>query len=158
MYESTEDSVKSEIATFFKVFPNAIVWANTINGQGYDLVLFGQANPTKIDVDEWNERLESPRYAQVKQSLAEIGILDATQLLGTFAGMNSDLKPWFGEAPPINTDTNLKLQYLAGMGLNLYEAAPILEHMTATLKYPENLFTCSPLVCDLLRQAIVPKH
>ncbi|HEY7473466.1 MAG TPA: fused MFS/spermidine synthase, partial [Vicinamibacterales bacterium] len=38
LYESNTAAVKSEIGTFFKAFPNGIVWGNTNNGQGYDLV------------------------------------------------------------------------------------------------------------------------
>ena len=41
LYESTDSAVKSEIATFLEAFPNGAVFANTVNGQGYDLVLFG---------------------------------------------------------------------------------------------------------------------
>jgi spermidine synthase len=157
LYESTEDAVKSEIASFYKVFPNAIVWANTINGQGYDLVLFGQAEETKIDVDEWTERLESPEYAKLALSLREIGVQDATQLLSTFAGLKSDLDPWMRNAQ-LNYDRNLKLQYLAGQGLNLYKAEPIMANMTQTLKYPEGLFTGSPVRLDQIRQAVTPKQ
>ena len=51
LYESNSDAVKSEIATFLDAFPNGIVWGNTNEGKGYDLVLLGQAEPTKIDVD-----------------------------------------------------------------------------------------------------------
>jgi spermidine synthase len=155
LYESTEEAVKSEIATFFKVFPNAIVWANTINGQGYDLVLFGQVEETKIDVDEWNARLASPDYNEMAKSLSEINVLDGTALLSTFAGLKSDLDPWMKDAK-INTDRNLKLQYLAGMGLNLYSAENILANMTQTVKYPERLFTGSPIHLDTLRGAIKP--
>ena len=36
LYESDEETVKSEIATFFKVFPNGTIWANLNNGSGYD--------------------------------------------------------------------------------------------------------------------------
>src|SRR6185436_15840812 len=38
LYESNPAAVKSEIATFFEVFPNGFILANTQNGQGYDLV------------------------------------------------------------------------------------------------------------------------
>jgi len=57
LYESNEDAVKSEIATFFEAFPNGVVWGNTNNGQGYDLVLLGQAQPTRIDVERIQARL-----------------------------------------------------------------------------------------------------
>ena len=39
LYESNPAAVKSEIATFLEAFPNGVVWGNTNNGQGYDLVL-----------------------------------------------------------------------------------------------------------------------
>src|SRR5208337_5421939 len=45
LYESDADVVKSEIATFFEVFPNGSVWANELNGGGYDVFLLGQAEP-----------------------------------------------------------------------------------------------------------------
>ncbi len=51
LYESNTEAVKSEIATFMEAFPNGVVWGNTNNGAGYDLVLLGQVEPTKIDVD-----------------------------------------------------------------------------------------------------------
>ena len=51
LYESNTEAVKSEIATFFEAFPNGVVWGNTNNGAGYDLVLLGQVEPTQIDVD-----------------------------------------------------------------------------------------------------------
>ncbi len=41
IYESDEETVKTELATFFSVFPNATVWSNYLNGDGYDLVLLG---------------------------------------------------------------------------------------------------------------------
>ena len=37
LYESDLDTVKSELATFFDVFPNGSVWANERNGGGYDV-------------------------------------------------------------------------------------------------------------------------
>ena len=42
LYESNTEAVKSEIGSFFEAFPNGMIFANTYNGQGYDLVLVGQ--------------------------------------------------------------------------------------------------------------------
>jgi len=81
LYESNEEAVKSEIATFFEVFPNGAVFANLVNGQGYDVVLVGQAEPMKIDVDKMQQRLNMPEYAPVVQSLRETGIYSAVDLL-----------------------------------------------------------------------------
>src|SRR5262245_57689318 len=74
LYESTEDAVRSEIATFLQVFPNGTVWRNDdSNGRGYDVVLAGRLEDTPIDVDAWPAKIDSPSYAAVKASLAEVG-------------------------------------------------------------------------------------
>ena len=49
LYESDVRTVKSELATFFAAFPYSTVWANTVNGQGYDMVFMGHLDPPKID-------------------------------------------------------------------------------------------------------------
>ncbi len=49
LYESDEASVKSEIATFFAVFPYGTVWANNVNGNGYDIVLLGQLEVAHVE-------------------------------------------------------------------------------------------------------------
>ena len=59
LYESNTDAVKSEIATFLEVFPNGIVWGNTKDGRGYDLVLLGQVEPMQIDVDAIQAKLQA---------------------------------------------------------------------------------------------------
>ena len=153
LYESNEEAVKSEIATFLEAFPNGMVFANTVNGQGYDVVLLGQVEPAKIDVDKMQTRLSSPEYARLAMSLREIGIYSATDLVATYAGSANDLKPWTQDAS-INRDRNLRLQYLAGMSLNTYKADPIYINMTAHSRYPENLFTGSAQTLEALRRAI----
>jgi spermidine synthase len=153
LYESNEAAVKSEVGTFFEAFPNAIVFGNTQNGQGYDLVLVGQVEPTRIDVDEMEARLRRPEYAAMAQSLREIGFNTAIDLFSTFAGQASDFKGWLADAQ-INHDRNLRLQFLAGMGLNLYQSGPIYANMIASSRFPENLFTGSPASLQALRDAI----
>src|SRR5258705_7270041 len=94
LYESNTEAVKSEIGTFLEVFPNGIVFGNTNEGKGYDLVLLGQVQPTKIDVDAIQARLQRPEYAPVQQSLREIGMNSAVDLFATYAGRRTDLQPW----------------------------------------------------------------
>jgi spermidine synthase len=153
MYESNEAAVKSEIATFLEAFPNGAVFANTINGQGYDLVLWGQKENSKIDVDAIQARLDDPANAPIAQSLREIGIFSAVDLFGTYAGRTSDMKAWLSDAI-INTDRNLKLQYLAGLGLNLYQSDAIYKSMIRDSAYPQDLFLGSPETLQALRQRI----
>ena len=62
LYESNTEAVKSEVATFLEAFPNGMVFGNTNNGQGYDMVLFGQVEPTEINLDEIQAKLDRPEY------------------------------------------------------------------------------------------------
>jgi len=153
LYESNEAAVKSEIGTFLEAFPNGAVFANTINGQGYDLVLFGQLENKRIDVDRVQQRLNDPANSAIRQSLSEIGINSAVELFGTYAGRTSDMAGWLKDAT-INTDRNLRLQYLAGLGLNLYQADTIYRAMIVNSRYPEDLFRGSPETLRQLRTRI----
>jgi spermidine synthase len=153
LYESSPAAVKSELATFFEAFPNGLVFGNTTNGEGYDTVLVGQVEPTHINVDEIQARLNRPEYAPLTQSLREIGFNSAIDLFSTFAGRASDLKPWLKDAA-INRDRNLRLQYLAGLGLNLYQAGPIYADMLMYRGDPGDLFVGSEQTIQNLRRMI----
>ena len=139
LYESDEQAVKSEIATFFSVFPNATVWSNYVNGDGYDFVLLGQRESTTINVDELQERLNRSDHAAVRESLLEVGFRTALDLLATYAGRAPDLQAWVKDAQ-INRDLNLRLQYLAGMGLNSPVFQNIYKDVIAYRRFPEGLF------------------
>ena len=143
LYESGEPAVKSEMATFFEAFPNAVVWGNTNNGEGYDMVLMGQVEPSRINVDSIEARLGDPRYAQVAQSLREIGFNSGVDLFATYAGRAADLGAYLKNAE-VNRDRNLRLQYLAGLGVNVYAQSEIYRHILQYRRYPEGLFTGSP--------------
>jgi spermidine synthase len=153
LYESNLAAVKSEIATFLEVFPNGVVFGNTQEGRGYDLVLVGQAEPTHIDVDAVQRKLDSPEYAEVKQSLAEIGMHSAVDLFSTYAGSKADFQPWLADAI-INRDRNLKLQYLAGMGLNLYQSDSIYASMLEYGERPKDIFSGSEATMKALIDGI----
>jgi spermidine synthase len=155
LYESNTAAVKSEIGTFFEAFPNGVVWGNTNNGQGYDLVLLGQVGdqPIKINVDEIQAKLNRPEYAPVVKSLRDIGFYSAVDLFSSYGGRATELKEWLKDAP-INRDRNLRLQYLAGLGLNLYESGPIYSEILRYRKFPEDMFIGSPETIASLRAGI----
>jgi len=155
LYESNTAAVKSEIGTFFEAFPNGVVWGNTNNGQGYDLVLLGQVGdqPIKINVDEIQAKLNRPEYAPVVKSLRDIGFYSAVDLFSSYGGRATELKEWLKDAP-INRDRNLRLQYLAGLGLNLYESGPIYSEILRYRKFPEDMFIGSPATIASLRAGI----
>jgi spermidine synthase len=134
--------VKSELATFFDVFPNGTIWGNDTAGGGYDTVLMGQVEPMKIDVDQLQAKLDRPDQERVAASMREVGFNSALSLLSTYAGQGRDLKAWLAGAE-INRDGNLRLQYLAGLALNTSMEGAIYTQILNLRRYPENLFTIS---------------
>jgi spermidine synthase len=160
LYESDEATVKSEIATFLDVFPGGTVWANSIDGAGYDLFLLGQNGPTKINVDELQARLDSPQYARVAQSLRDVGFNSAVDLLSIYSGQDSDLRPWLADAT-INLDSNLRLQYMAGMALNNSREDLIYRAILDYRRFPSNIITGSPerigLLQRLMQMSLAPR-
>jgi spermidine synthase len=155
LYESTEDAVRSEIATFLQVFPNGTVWRNDNgNGSGYDVVLAGRLEETPIDVDAWQAKIDSPAYGAVKASLAEVGYSTILDVLKTYAGRGRDLAPWISGAE-INTDKNLRLQYLAGFGFNNNAGTDIRDSMLRYRPFPEELFTGEASSLQNLRSLIM---
>jgi spermidine synthase len=153
LYEAGTPAVKSEMATFFEAFPDGVIFGNTFNGQGYDVVLVGQNGPLHIDLDKVEARLADPRYAQVRQSLREIGFNSGTELFTTFAGRAQDLKGYLADAQ-VNRDRNLRLQYLAGLGVNKYEQASIYEGVLSNGRWVEGMFSGSPDKLELLRSRV----
>ena len=158
LYESNEAAVKIEIATFLEAFPNGAVFANTVNGQGYDLVLFGQLEARKIDVDRVEQRLSDPANEAVRRSLSEIGINSAVELFGTYAGRSS-LTWRVGCATASSTRT-------ATSGFSTSQASAststsadtIYKAMIAESRYPDDLFAGSRRRhCSAARRASSPR-
>jgi spermidine synthase len=150
LYESDVAVVKSELATFFKVFPEGTIWSNEKNSDGYDVVLLGQDGPTRIDVDEVQKRLDRADHEEVTESLREVGYGSSLLLFATYAGQAADLQPWLEDAQ-INQDRNLRLQYLAGMWLNASQYSFIYAEMRRYRRFPEEVFVGSGERSQLLR-------
>jgi len=150
IYDSDAETVKTELATFFDVFPEGTLWSNNINGDGYDLVLIGQARPGPISVDAMQKRLDRPDYAAVGESLAEVGFHSAVDVLATYAGRAQDLAPLLAGAQ-INNDMNLRLQYLAGLGLNSMSFQGIYREILHYRRFPQGLLVGTGGRLDALR-------
>jgi len=153
LYDSTMAVAKSEIATFFEAFPNGIIWGNTVRGEGYDIVLSGQVEPARIDVDALDRLLASPGFAPVASSLRQIGFDNVTALLSTYGGRGSDLRPWM-EGAEINRDSNLRLQFLAGFGVDHDQRMEIYRGILAYRRFPDDIFVGAPERIAPLRAAL----
>lgn len=155
LYNSGMPAVKSEIATFFEAFPNALIWGNTVHGEGYDIVLSGQVEPSRIDVTALERRLAGAEYSDVAKSLRAIGFDSAIGLLATYGGRRRELQDrWLADAE-INRDQNLRLQFLAGFGMNRDQSAEIYRGILSHRRYPDELFVGPPARLDTLRWAIL---
>ncbi len=153
LYETSEEAVKSQIATFIKAFPHGTIWSNEIDRSGYDYVLLGQNGHTPINVDEVQKRLDRDDYRAVRESLAEVGFSSAIDLLATYGGQGPDLAEWLQDAQ-VNRDLSLRLEYLAGMAVNSHREWEIFEGIVKYRRYPQGLFVASDGSQTLLRNAI----
>jgi spermidine synthase len=168
LYESNDETIKSVVATFFQVFPNGMIFSNDLGGLGYDAVLLGQVEPTRIDLDSLRETLNSPDYTRVRESLMDVGFgadtwslrietnvwKDAAiALLATYAGCAADMEEWMKGAQ-INRDRNLRLQYLAGLSVNENMRTEILNNILKYYKFPEDVFIGSSQNIQIMKQAL----
>ena len=151
LYVTNSTVIKSELATFFDVFPNGVVWGNGRNGKCYDMVVTASADSMRINVDEMQQRLN--RNSPVAQSLRDVGFGSAIGLLATYAAQGPDLAPWLKQAE-INRDWNLKLQYLAGMTSYSQEQNIINYDLLPYRRYPENLFNGSDQNTRMLKELL----
>ena len=137
LYETSMETVKTEMATFFEVFPDGTVWNSDIDGQGYDVVMLGQAGPTTIDVAALDQRLaDTPA---IQRSLADVQLPNVVAFLNQYLGQARDLNDWLADAE-INRDRSLRLQYLAGLSLDNYDTYEIFSAVAAHRSYPDNVF------------------
>jgi len=98
----------------------------------------------QVDGMEWKVA-EEPVYgfADVLASINEVGFRSGVALFSTYGARSRDLAAWY-KAGEINLDRNLRLQYLAGFGLNLYQSMDIYEDILSYRKYPQDIFRVSP--------------
>ena len=105
----------------------------------------------RIDVGKMQQRIDSEK--DLRDSLQEVGLGSAVSLLATYGGNQSDLEYWLRDAE-INRDRNLRLQYLAGMSLNTYDAAGIYQQILDYREYPDGLFKTDQVRARALRAII----
>ena len=139
LYETDELTFKSELATFFKAFPEGSVWSNTRDNLGYDMVFMGQLDPPHNDLETAQQKYARPEHPTVRESLHDVGVDSTPDLFSTFTGTSADLNRWVGDSP-LNTDADLRLTYLAGWGINS-ELADYLYRQMLKYRRPPSFFT-----------------
>src|SRR5438309_8283691 len=94
-------------------------------------------------------------YARVSESLNDVGFPSAVEFFATYAGRALDLRPLLVNAQ-INNDMNLRLQYIAGLGLNSMAFQGIYRTILGYRKFPDGLFLGSTGRIDALRTLLRP--
>jgi spermidine synthase len=153
LYETDVPSVKSELATFARVFPDMTLWNPDLLEEGYDLVALGRVEGGAIDEEAMGRRIE--RSAAVRTSLEEVTLPSAGAILATYAGRARDLAPWLADAT-INRDRHLRLQYLAGLAANTDQRFLLFQTIVGYRRYPADLFAASAETEGQLRRWYLP--
>ncbi len=116
LYQLSLDDYRMIVRSFCHSFPHVTLWYT-----GTDTVLMGSETPHKTTLDELERRMALPG---VKESLEEIGISNAVQLLQTFV-MDPSILPEVKNGP-INSDNHPHIEFSApkshlglSKGLNL---------------------------------------
>jgi spermidine synthase len=99
------------------------------------------------------QRLSREDHAAVMASLLEAGFRSVDEMLATYAGQAQDLRPWLIRAP-LNRDRDLRLQYLAGFGLNLYQGDAIYRSLLQYRRFPDERFTAPESWKQALKSAM----
>ena len=120
-------------------------------------MLLGQKDPRVVNVDALQERLDREDYTEVWDSLSDVSLGSAVALLSTYAGRAPDLGEWLADAE-INLDRNMRLQYLAGLGLNHYEADAIYTALLEYAHYPANFFVATEATETALKAQLARQY
>jgi spermidine synthase len=153
LYETDEASVKTELATFVRAFPESTFWNPDLLEEGYDLVAMGRVSGGAIDEAAIAKRLR--QNPAVRESLSHVALETARALMATYAGRGRDLAPWLVNAD-INRERHLRLQYLAGMAAHADQPFAIFQAIVRHRRYPADLFAASVETERWLRQWYVP--
>jgi spermidine synthase len=117
--------------------------------KGYDTFVLGRASdsencdaPLAVDIDQWQTVWNHPDRDAAVRSLNDVGLGTPLQLLAKYSGSAENVKEWLKDAQ-INSDSNLRLQYLAGLGLNQQQVAAILTAILGYFRYPDGQIIAS---------------
>jgi len=135
LYSSSEEAVKSEVSTFFKC-PERPRLGNTNNGAATTSSWWDGPN-VRIDLDRLR-RACAPDFARWLPRVRG-GYFVRARLLSTYAGRRAHGGLM---QTPSSRGPHLRLQYLAGLGLNLRKRCH-LQNLLAHRRMPEGVFVGS---------------
>lgn len=149
MQSMTAESVKSELASFFEVFPHGTVWHTGGTSRQRHMMVVGTNEPQRIDLQQV-DRL-TPAGGPIDVSLHEMGFQTPDEMLALYVADGEDLNEWMADAE-INRDWSLRLEYLAGAAAYRNEREAIYKQVVAHRTWPEGLFIGDGERLEAIRQ------
>ncbi len=137
LYQTDEAAVKSQLGTFAAAFADMTLWNSDPDNKGYDLVALGRRRPGAIDMGAVQWAIDENPL--LRGSLGEIGLGSALDLLSCYCGDGTSLQGWLADAQR-NVDASLRLQYLAGLRLDVYRDHEIFAAIRNHGSWPEGRF------------------
>jgi spermidine synthase len=122
LYGMSEESTRSLLATFRKVFPHVLAFSDR------DLILLGSRKPLAISVERLKALYQS---TEIGESLARAGLRYPSDVLASMR-LDSRGVEAFARGAPLNTDDNMRLELRAPKTLYRDDAAAIVEAMRKT--------------------------
>ena len=107
IYQLSNESLKSVLATFHDVFPHLAVFRIAGSAKGKDLILIGSREPIRLDLI--NDRIKEP---QVAADLRRVRLNSSTDVMDWFVCDESKLTAALAGAV-INTDDNMQVETVA---------------------------------------------
>jgi spermidine synthase len=108
-YDISEDDLRSIVATFASVFPNATLW---LVGEG-DLLLIGSPAPIEPRLVDMRKAWNRPGVAT---DLTDVDVRSPDTLLTLFTAGGARLRSYAADAP-IQTDDGMSLEFSAPRGI-----------------------------------------
>jgi spermidine synthase len=154
LYETSEKAIQIQMRTFLDAFPDGTVWNSQPEAKGYDVVLLGQDEPLRIDIEAVQKRIDDNEA--LRKSLTHVKLGTALDIFASYGTRGRDLGEWLKDTP-VNRDFSLKLEYISGLAFNYQVADEIYANMIKRRIYPEDIFIASPEVETQLRARLAPK-
>ncbi|QEG32920.1 Spermidine synthase [Bythopirellula goksoeyrii] len=137
LYQTDWSTVSCELATFLKVFPAATLWSSGADRMfGYDIIAVAQVDEVPIDLQAVQDRIDSNK--KLKSALDEVHLGSVVDLFKHYVGCGKDLDTILQDAQ-INRESNLKLEYMAGLASYIQEPDAILRIILSPLRYPTEM-------------------
>lgn len=135
-YETSDEALKTVLATFFSVFSQGSVWQTG----GGDIILTGASAPLALNFDAMSARFQEPA---VRKDLERIDIYRLPVLLAREIVSGQNAPFLVEEGVPLESDLYPTLEYLAQKGFFLRQRSTLLTSLDESLSPRANTILAS---------------